>query len=282
MEAPRAPRPIWDRLLTIPRPVVFLIIVIAVVVPFLRPLGLKVEPSETTRQLYTFVDGLRPGSVVVIAFDYAPASMAELQPMALALTRHCFAKDLKVVALGFDPAGIPLADVALAKAAQEYDKKLYEDYVNLGYKPAMGPAVQQMGVDIHKTYAQDARKTPIGDIPLMRNVRNYDDVAIIIDLCSSATPQVWIQFAHTGFDATISAGVTAVMAVDMYQYIQAGQLVGLLGGLRGAAEYEKLVGRPEFGTLGMDSQALSHSAIILLVLLANLAYFVKRRRGEVR
>ncbi len=281
MESASEPRTIWDRMLSIPRQVVFLIVLIAVVFPFIRPLGLEVEVSDKTQRLFDFVDALPPGSVVAIAFDYAPASMAELQPMGEALIRHCFSKDLGVVALSLDPAGVPLGDVALAKAAKEHDKREHEDYCNLGYKPGYAAVIQGMGVDIHTTYPQDARRTPIGDIPLMSRVRNYDDIAIIVDLASSATPQGWVTFAQTGFGATVSAGVTAVMAVDMYPYIQSGQLVGMLGGLKGAAEYEKLIGKPEFGTLGMDSQALSHSAIIVLVLLANLAYLVKRRRGEV-
>jgi hypothetical protein len=39
----------------------------------------------------------------------------------------------------------------------------------------------------------------------------------------------------------VAVGVTAVMAADMYPYLQSGQLIGMLSGLKGAAEYEKLV-----------------------------------------
>jgi len=39
----------------------------------------------------------------------------------------------------------------------------------------------------------------------------------------------------------VAVGVTAVMAADLYPYLQSGQLVGMLAGLKGAAEYEKLV-----------------------------------------
>ena len=51
-------------------------------------------------------------------------------------------------------------------------------------------------------------------------------------------------------------------------------------GLKGAAEYEKLIGKPEKAYLGMKAQSIAHVAIILLVLLGNVVYFLSRRKTE--
>ena len=70
------------------------------------------------------------------------------------------------------------------------------------------------------------------------------------------------------------------MASDAYPYLNAGQLEGLLGGLSGAAEYEKLIGVPGTATIGMDAQSIAHILIILLIALGNIAYFATRGDGQ--
>ena len=49
-------------------------------------------------------------------------------------------------------------------------------------------------------------------------------------------------------------------------------------GMKGAAEYEKLIEKSGTATAGMDSQSIAHIAIILLVVVANISYFAMRRR----
>jgi hypothetical protein len=51
-------------------------------------------------------------------------------------------------------------------------------------------------------------------------------------------------------------------------------------GLVGAAEYEQLSGEAGSAMAGMDSQSLVHIAIILLILVGNVAYFAGRLRGR--
>ena len=78
-------------------------------------------------------------------------------------------------------------------------------------------------------------------------------------------------------------GGTAVVAPELYPYYPQ-QLVGLMGGLKGASEYESaLVDRyPAYrnatmeATMRMGPQVVTHVLIVLLVLLGNLAYFFGR------
>ena len=69
------------------------------------------------------------------------------------------------------------------------------------------------------------------------------------------------------------------MAPDLYPFLQSKQLVGLLGGLAGAAEYETLIEAPGSATAGMEPQSVSHLIIILFIVLGNGVYFTTRRRG---
>ena len=51
-------------------------------------------------------------------------------------------------------------------------------------------------------------------------------------------------------------------------------------GLLGAAEYEKLIGKPAKGTEGMSIQSFAHLLVVGLVILGNIAFFVQRRQAE--
>ena len=67
-------------------------------------------------------------------------------------------------------------------------------------------------------------------------------------------------------------------ANDYYQYLQSGQIFGLIPGIKGAAEYESLSG---FETTGLESipyQTLSHAIILLFIIISNVGYFVTRNR----
>jgi len=68
------------------------------------------------------------------------------------------------------------------------------------------------------------------------------------------------------------------MAADNTPYYEAGQLVGLSGGMKGSADYEQLVGAPGLATRGMDAQSFGHLLIISFIALGNVAYFMTRGR----
>jgi hypothetical protein len=86
-------------------------------------------------------------------------------------------------------------------------------------------------------------------------------------------------------------GPTAVSAPKYYAFISSGQLAGMLGGMKGAAEYEQLLGKryPKLGefyrttrlftaTKGMDAQTGIHLVIIIFILIGNVAFLLYRLR----
>jgi hypothetical protein len=47
--------------------------------------------------------------------------------------------------------------------------------------------------------------------------------------------------------------------------------------MKGAAEYEKLIGMPDYAYLGMNALSASHFFIIGLIIFSNVVYFLQRR-----
>jgi hypothetical protein len=70
------------------------------------------------------------------------------------------------------------------------------------------------------------------------------------------------------------------MVSGLYPYLNTGQLVGLIGGLKGAAEYEKLIAKEGKATLGMKVQSIVHLMIILMVIFGNVVYLLSMRQKK--
>ncbi len=302
---------VFEKMLAIDRRWIFLAIAVAVVVPFLFPMGLPVVVTPPVQQIYDAVDAIQPNSTpLLLSIDYAPSTMPELEPMTEALLRHAFSKDVNVIVMTLQPAGFGLAQDAVTRisremieeAVDEYEANAgvelteaerdslrgvlgpqeHKDWVFLGFQPGVSAVILQMGVNIRNVFPEDANQppTPLSQIPMMDGVTNYDDIALAITLSGAAFAESWIYYANQPYDQAVAAGVTAVMATDFYPYLSSGSLTGLLGGMRGAAEYEVCIDRPDKGVQGMDSQSIIHILIIVLIFVGNIAYFGARRRKK--
>jgi len=172
---------------------------------------------------------------------------------------------------------MPLGIEALESTAAKFGKKYGVDYVNLGYRPGDRAVMVTMGRAIRDIFSTDYRGTPLDQLPMMKGIRNYDQIACLVVLAHGATPELWIQFAQARYGLKLIICTTAVGAPDYYNYLQAKQIIGLIGGMRGAAEYETLVKQPGLGLLAMPAQSWVHLAIIGLILLGNLTFFLTRR-----
>lgn len=265
----------------IDRRIIFTLIFVAVAWPLIQPLRLPMDVSPPVQNLYDRVDELAPGSIVLLAGDYSPDTVPELQPMTIAFLRHAFENDLRVVVACLWPASPPLVEAALTPLAEEYGKEYGVDFVNLGYMAGGPVTMLAMGSSIPNTFPSDYHGTPVGEIPLMAEVKNFDDVELVMEI-SAGTPgtREWVQQVQGRYRVELGSGVTAVSAPNFYPYIQSGQLVGLLGGLKGAAEYETLIATPADATKGMDAQSIVHALIVFFILLGNVAYFIERWRSK--
>lgn len=295
----------WQEYLqTLDRRIIYLMIALAVVLPFFFPLGLPTRVTEPVQRVFDFIEALPPGSVVLISFDFGPSTMPEMYPMARAVLRHCFVRDIRVIGVANHPDGTALGRIALSEVAADYGKVNGEDYVYLGYMAGGSAVMLAIGRDLHGVYPRDYGGVPIGEIPLLENVRTYNDIDLVVSIAATALAEFWVLYANTPYRQAVALGVTAVQALNFYPYLDTGQAIGLLGGMKGASEYEKLVNdlEEELGiaaarreslpagrlrtverrfreaSIGMESQSIVHAAIVVFILLGNVAFFTLRRR----
>ena len=278
----------WDKFLKIDRRWLFLLVFIVVLIPLIKPLGLPTFITKPSQDLYDYIDNIEPhNKAVLLVFDFDPSTMPELLPMAEAIIRHCLAKHIRIMVYGgLWPQGMGMAVMATQKVLPDFpDVKYGEDYALLGYIPGGGVVILSIGEGIKETFQKDYYGHPLDSLPMMKDINNYDDIALTIDLSGSGSPYAWVAFAYQKYGEKIGCGTTAVSAAQYYPLLQTGQFVGMLGGLKGAAEYEHLIKRAGIPTgrmvasMGMDAQSVIHLLIILLVILGNIGYFVIRRGG---
>ena len=282
-------------LVRIDRRWIFLLIAAGTVLPIIFPIGFKVSITPAVQALYDKIETLAPDDVVLVSFDYGPSTAPECDPMADAVLRHCFAHGVKVVVLALFPiGGITMADQSLARVLPDYPNVKYGvDYVHLGYKSGGQATMKQMGEDIHNVFPVDRYGKPLGDLPLTQRVHAYRDMKLVVSLATGIIGEWWANLINAQFGIPVACGCTAVSAPKYYAFLQSGQMIGMLGGLKGASEYERLLtsGYPETTRIygraglytaikGMDAQTIDHSIILLFIVLGNVAFLLGRRRGS--
>ena len=68
------------------------------------------------------------------------------------------------------------------------------------------------------------------------------------------------------------------MTADYYPFLQSGQVFGILGGLKGASEYERLTKREGEATEGMSIQTVAHLVVIAFILIGNIGFFMSKKK----
>lgn len=267
---------------TLDRRWIFLIMALLVLGPLLFPLKLPLFVSARVQAFGDAIDAVPNGSTVLMSCDYDPGAIPELVPMTQTALRHLFAKDCKVVVTCLWNGGPGLVDRTVREVADALGKQDGVDYVNLGFKEGREAVMVVMGQGIANAFPRDYQGRDTRSHAIMRTVRDYSSFPLMVSI-SAGYPgtKEWVQQVQARFHIPMIAGVTAVSAPEYYPYLQSHQLLGLLGGMAGAGEYEKLRGESGSATGGMDAQSLAHVFVAFCIVLGNVVQWLTRRRGAV-
>lgn len=261
------------------RQIIYLLVAAAIIVPLLTKMRTPVKPSGLSRRVYDKFEALPEGSPVLMSFDYDPSSKEELYPMSLALLRHAFQRNLHPIVMTHWASGVGLAKEVVEKAATEAGKESGKDYVLLGFKPGNVNLILNMGESLKGAFDQDYYKKPTEEMPALAGVESLRDIPLAVVIAAGETTRWWIAYGRDRFHFDLVGGCTAVIAPDLYPWLQTRQLDGFLGGLRGAADYEVLIDKPDDAVKGMPPQTVTHALIIALILIANVLAFLRGRKA---
>ena len=261
---------------------IFIIIALVVLLPLFFPIGLPIRPTNSTQTAYNAMDDLEHGSNVLVSFEYGPSTKPEIHPMTYAVLRHLFKNKHKVYITCLWPDGQFMAEEAIEEIAEkEFNLTYGKDYVLLGFRPGNEAVVKGIVSNIRKLYSTDARGTLTDKIPMMEGINQLADFDFIFTASAGYPGTVeWVQYGADPTGVPMSTGVTSIQVNEVMPYVQSGQVKGILAGMPGAAEYEKLVGVPGIGTSGMDAQSIAHLVIVLFIIFGNVTFFIERQRQK--
>jgi len=287
---------------TLDRRWIFLAMGLAVAVPILLQMRFPEKATPIAEKAFATINDLPDGSRVLLAFDFDPASEPELGPMATSLVRHCALRGYRMYFITLWPFGPQMIADKIREVIRADFPQLVEGehWVNLGFQAGNEAVMQQAKSDFKRTFPRDDRGIAVGQIPMMAEIRTTRDFACLIAV-SAGYPggKEWVQYVVTperGSAVPLRAvvGCTGVQTPQLFPYYP-GQLDGLIGAIKGAAEYETLVNEfveerspgttiPEKyqeAVRRMGPQLVAHVLMVSLIVLGNVIYFAGRRRGTV-
>lgn len=267
-----------NKLQNIDRRIIYAVLLVALAVPLINPIGIPLIVNDSTRSIYDIVESLNPAEdVVLLAFDYSPGSAADLHPQAEAVVNHLTKRGIKWAAVAFWADGPMMADMIIDEL--EAKGGVYgTDFANLGFMTGGENAIKTFGGDPY-VILKDTRGNDTKSLPVMAGITTVADFGYIIEFASGNPGyNEWIRQVVDPLKVKFAAGVVTVSAPQAIPFFQSGQLSGLMQGLRGGAEYEVLVGVPGAGASMMDASSLGHMVIIAFILIGNLAYFLGKKK----
>ncbi len=277
------------------RRLIFLFIFLSAAAPVIFPITFEEKISPTVQGVFDAVEALPPGSHVMISYDFDPAMAPETQPMGNAFTRHCLARGLKVIFISLWGTGPSMLQQTIDGIVRtEFpEKKEDTDWVNLGYKAGNEGVLNVIVTNLKKMYPTDVNSHPLDSIPCLKGIKSCKDVDLILAVGGGQPgPKEWVLYVGDPGNVRIGSGLAAVVTPQSYPYYPK-QMIGLVGGIKGAAEYEFELCRryPKFGAstlpsmraalLAMGPQTIAHVVIMIFIIFGNIAY-LKSRKGAKR
>lgn len=267
------------------RKLMMITFILLVAAPFIRPLSLPVPITQPTRMFYDEIQNIQSGDIIVVDFNFAASNWGELGAGSIALLKQLIAKrattDFKVVFLATMESGPYMLLRSLdavggwpAMNLGEYG----EDWVSLGFMAGGEPMTAAMASDFNSIYRTDDQGTPVEELPLLTRISTVEDIEMVIHFNMGGDSDKYRKQWGVPFGVKVLQVVQGIHVPTLAMYLSAGQVQGYIASIRGAAEYELLIGRPGEAIVSTDALSMSHLMVIAVIVAGNLTYFLIEKK----
>lgn len=270
-----------------PQHIIFLILGTVMVALLIWAPGMEYSIEESTLSFYRAIDELPAGSLVLVGADFDVENRAEILPQMEAILRHLMEpdRDLRIISISMWDQGPMVMDVFLRRIGDELGRTYGVDYVNLGYAPGVHTMIRLISHDFRGAFARDFSGTPLDELPIMDEAGGILDIPMIVDFADRESgPIIYLEQVKTqNPQIKVLASINAASFPPLEPYLQSGQVDGAVVGLKGAAEYEELMGMEGLGKRGMDAQSVGQVLVMALIIAGNVVALIiaRRKKGRV-
>ncbi|MES0326518.1 MAG: hypothetical protein ABUK18_11665, partial [Candidatus Bathyarchaeia archaeon] len=155
-----------------------------------------------------------------------------------------------------------------------------EDYVFIGYIAGTQTAMAGILGDLKALVSVDYEGTSIDSLSLMDNINGADDIDLVAYLTTGGeTAEGWVYQAYSQYDKDVIGGVLSMMTTSIKPYYDSGQLLGIMDGIKGAADLEFITGHPGDAIVSSDILTFTQSLVLIFILIGNVSYWMVKQEG---
>jgi hypothetical protein len=222
--------------------------------------------------------------------------------MATAFINHCASRGHLIYCMTLWAPGTPLISSTKAAVIDTYYPGKYtygENFIDLGYQAGNEAVIKLLSTSVKQAYPNDSKGKPLSQYPMMAGIVKVSDFDALVSI-SAGQPgaKEWVQYAvsqtlTSDRPLPFIAGSTGVQTPQLIPYYPQ-QMKGILGAIKGAAEYEFLVNEsvqkandwkqipPPLldAQRRMAPQLMAHVLMVILIILGNIIFFSQRRAAR--
>jgi hypothetical protein len=243
---------IGERLQSIPRWGVYLMLILVTSVPLFLPIRVPNKPVESTIDLYAALMELPTDKPVLIASDWTKSTRGESQGQFNSIMRILMRRGINVV---FYSTGDPQAPRVYQDSmrvlneeravAGEPPYERWNNWVSVGFFAGSEAATNGIANDLRgafrgrKDFAPGRGLIDVFESPVMRGITKVQDFPVLLVITGSKTSNITVE--RVSGKTPLAFAVTGVMTPETQVFYQSKQIVGFAGGLKGLYDLETLM-----------------------------------------
>ena len=243
-------------------------------------------PAEVM-DLRRTLDELQNGSPVLVAFDYQPASVPELEAASLPVIDQLIVKGSVIRTISNNHSGPLLAKHLIERVLEMPDRQQLPqpDFANLGYIPGGAAGLQAfvrdpasiMRYNLESTDSESLDAWQAPGLDPNAGLANFGLVLVLTDQADNA--RTWVEQAGQSLQENDIPLIMVVSAqadpmVRPYYASNPRQIAGFASGVMGGVFLENLRGRAGPARLYLDAYSLTLMVAIFLLVIGSLVNLV--------
>lgn len=239
---------------------------------------------------YQHIDQAELDKPVLVAVDYQPGLLGEMEAITGAVLKHLLSKNARLVFVTTQPLGTILAERVLDQVIQEVGIQYLpgQHYTNLGYLPGGNSGLLSFISDPRRTIPFSVDGAEVWQLPDFQIITNINSFSLVVVATEDTdTARFWIEqltssAIHPSIIMAVSAQAEPVVAP--YYLASPAQVQGIIPGLAGATAYESVSYFPGGAIRAYAPFSLAGLLAVLFILLGSTFYalsnFISARRQE--
>lgn len=249
---------IGHKMQSVPRQALYTLLLAVASVPLFFRLEVPNAPDQSTMDLFVALNTVPEEKPILVQSDWTLSTRGESMGQMEALLRILMRRNVKFVLYsGADPQAPQVARNVIARLNRErtaaglkpYEK--WNDWVDAGFYPNLDGLANAMAIDVRRAFAgrqdtaPDGSQRDIFESPVLEDVRNIGDFALLVNIHASGTIDILNERLYR--KVPLASMCTGVMGPQSMPYYASGQLVGISVGLKGVYDLEYMM---QYGLVG--------------------------------